>query len=210
MVQIQGTHLVEILIEGDPAFAVIAEFSKSLMLLIFSLIAVGLTLARRPAKAVAVGLEPRISALLGTYLILLIPLMPSGHIGEFWSLVAVFVMIVGLCSSAYSLSWLGRSYSIMASARKLVTEGPYSVVRHPLYFCEIVLMAGVTLINFSVWSVVVALVVVLLLWRRMINEERILTKAFPEYATYARRVPRIIPRLRFGEKRETDIEPAAS
>lgn len=200
VVQIQGTHLVEILVEGDPAFVVIAEFAKSLMLLIFSLIAVGLTLARRPAKAVAIGLEPRITALLGTYLILLIPLMPSGHIGEFWSLVAVFIMIVGLCSSAYSLSWLGRSYSIMASARKLVTEGPYGIVRHPLYFCEIVLMAGVTLINLSIGSVLVALAVVLLLWRRMINEERVLTRAFPEYAAYARRVPRIVPRLPWGQR----------
>lgn len=202
VVQIQGTHLVAILVDGESGSMVIAEFSKTILLLIFSLIAVGFTLARRPAKGIATGLEPRITALLGTYLLLLIPLMPSGEIGEFWSLVAVGIMIVGLGSSAYSLSWLGRSYSIMASARKLVTEGPYGIVRHPLYFCEIVLVTGVTLINFSVWALVVAAAVVLLLWRRMINEERILTQVFPEYTAYAQRVPRIIPRLSFGRKPE--------
>lgn len=209
VVQIQGTRIVAVLVEGETGTMIIADFAKTILLLTFSLIAVGFTLARRPAKGVASGLEPRITALLGTYLLLLIPLMPSGDIGEFWSLVAVVIMIVGLGSSAYSLSWLGRSYSIMASARKLVTEGPYGIVRHPLYFCEIVLVAGVTLINFSVWAVLVAVAVVLLLWRRMINEERILTQVFPEYAAYAQRVPRIIPRLPFGRTAEAVVEPVA-
>ena len=195
IVQIQGTRLVAILVEGDGEAMLIAEFAKTILMLIFSLLAVGFTLARRPAKAVAAGLEPRITALLGTYLLLIIPLLPSGEIGVLWSYVAVATMIVGLLASAYSLSWLGRSYSIMATARKLVTEGPYNIVRHPLYACEILLMTGVTIINFSFWAVLIEIAVILLLWRRMVNEERILTQAFPEYVEYAKRVPRIIPRL---------------
>lgn len=195
IIQIQGTRLVAILVEGDGEAMVVAEFAKTILMVIFSLLAVGFTMARRPAKAVAAGLEPRITALLGTYLLLIIPLLPSGEIGVFWSYVAVGTMIVGLLASAYSLSWLGRSYSIMATARKLVTEGPYNIVRHPLYACEILLMTGVTIINFSIWAVLIEIAVILLLWRRMVNEERILTQAFPEYVEYAKRVPRIIPRL---------------
>lgn len=49
--------------------------------------------------------------------------------------------------------------------------------------------------NFSIWSVLVGVATVALLYRRMINEERVLSAAFPEYADYARRVPRIVPRL---------------
>ena len=47
------------------------------------------------------------------------------------------------------LSWLGRSYSITASARKLVTSGPDSILRHPLYACEILLMTGLMIVNLS-------------------------------------------------------------
>ena len=49
--------------------------------------------------------------------------------------------------------------------------------------------------NFSIWSVLVGVATVALLYRRMINEERVLSAAFPEYADYARQVPRIVPRL---------------
>lgn len=194
--RMHGTHLVNIVFGAEPSAMAAIDFAKTAMFLIFSLLAVGLTLFRRPAKAVAAGWEPRITAVLGTYLLLAIPLMPSGQVDAWFSSFAICLMIVGLLACGYSLFWLGRSYAIMASARKLVTAGPYSVVRHPLYACEIVLVAGVTMLNFSIWAVLLAFMIVLLLWRRMVNEERILIVAFPEYAEYAQRVPRIIPNAR--------------
>ena len=168
---------------------------RTSVLLIFSIISAVLTVVRRPAKAVAAGLEPRVTAILGSYLLLVIPLLPATDVGPFWSQVAVWVMAFGLCFCIYSLVWLGRSYSIMASARKLVTAGPYSVVRHPLYMCELTMLLGVTIAGFSIWSVLIAVATAALLYRRMINEERILSAAFPDYADYARRVPRVFPRL---------------
>jgi protein-S-isoprenylcysteine O-methyltransferase Ste14 len=168
-------------------------------MLAFSLLAIGLTLFRRPAKATLGGWEPRVTAVLGSYLLLAIPLFPSAHLGDAWSLAAIAVMTVGLLACVYCLAWLGRSYSIMATARKLVTEGPYRVVRHPLYAAEILLMIGVVMANLSPAAVIVATVVVALLYRRMINEERILATAFPEYAAYARQVPRIVPRFPLRE-----------
>ena len=88
------------------------------------------------------------------------------------------------------MRWLGRSFSIMAEARRLVTHGPYSIVRHPLYLAEEVAVIAVGLLNFSALSMVVLAAHWALQLRRMHNEEKVLTAAFPEYA--------IMPRQRHG------------
>jgi protein-S-isoprenylcysteine O-methyltransferase Ste14 len=169
------------------------ELARTLLLIGFSGLCLAFTFARRAPMKVASGWEPRVTAILGSYLILVIPLLPAADLGPFWTLLAVIIMALGLASSIYSLAWLGRSFSIMAVARKLVTDGPYRIVRHPLYACEMLMMLGVVIANFSFAAVAVALVVVALLYRRMVNEERVLSETFAEYEDYARRVPRIIP-----------------
>jgi protein-S-isoprenylcysteine O-methyltransferase Ste14 len=105
-------------------------------------------------------------------------------------------MLIGTIFSIYCLHYLGRSFSIMASARELVTHGPYGVVRHPLYLAEGISTVGVILLNWSIWAVMLGLVQMALQFRRMLNEEKVLRAAFPEYADYAARVPMIVPGLR--------------
>jgi protein-S-isoprenylcysteine O-methyltransferase Ste14 len=83
----------------------------------------------------------------------------------------------------------------MPEARRLVTTGPYRIVRHPLYLCELVAMLGAAL-QF-------ALPEALILWAiqagfqftRCLNEERVLRTAFAEYEAYAARTARILPGL---------------
>jgi len=91
------------------------------------------------------------------------------------------------------LRWLGKSFSILAEARRLVTEGPYRVVRHPLYICEGIATVGVMLQVISPLAVLIIIVFAMIQYRRMINEEKILTSAFPEYRAYAARTPLVIP-----------------
>jgi len=91
------------------------------------------------------------------------------------------------------LRWLGKSFSILAEARRLVTEGPYRVVRHPLYICEGIATVGVMLQVISPLAVLIIIVFATIQYRRMINEEKILTSAFPEYRAYAARTPLVIP-----------------
>jgi protein-S-isoprenylcysteine O-methyltransferase Ste14 len=91
------------------------------------------------------------------------------------------------------LRWLGKSFSILAEARQLVTEGPYRIVRHPLYICEGIAVVGVMLQVISPWATLIAIVAAMLQYRRMINEEAILNSAFPEYRAYAARTPLVIP-----------------
>jgi protein-S-isoprenylcysteine O-methyltransferase Ste14 len=88
-----------------------------------------------------------------------------------------------------------RSDAASASCRRrgLVMRGPYRLCRHPVYFGEIVALAGLVLAAPSPANLVVFIAVVAAQVVRMQLEERALTEAFPEYRGYAARTPRILP-----------------
>ena len=93
----------------------------------------------------------------------------------------------------YTVLSLGPSFSLIPQARTLVTSGPYAIVRHPLYLVEEAAVAGV-LLQYAWFAALPFLVLhVTVQIRRMQLEEKVLQKAFPEYATYARHTPRLIP-----------------
>lgn len=155
-----------------------------------------LTVTRLPAKSSAAGIEPRLTAIGGTFLLLVLVVLPPASVGQGARLVATVLIVVGTALSIYCLRWLGRSLSMMATARRLVTGGPYGVVRHPLYLTEAVTVVGIVISNWSVAAVLVGIAQFALQFRRMHHEERVLREAFPEYAEYAAAVPKFIPRLR--------------
>ena len=139
------------------------------------------------------GIEPRISALLGTFLCTTLALLPKAELGPVWSVVSTTLILVGTSLSFVVLRWLGKSFSIFAEARRLVTEGPYRIVRHPLYLCEGVALLGITLQVLSPLAVLIVIAAVMVQCRRMINEEAILKAAFPEYRAYAANTSFLIP-----------------
>jgi protein-S-isoprenylcysteine O-methyltransferase Ste14 len=144
------------------------------------------------------GIEPRVSALLGAFLCAGLTLLPKTELGPVLSITSTLLIITGAVSSFIVLRWLGKSFSILAEARRLVTSGPYKVVRHPLYLCEGIALVGVALQVISPLSVAMTLIIALIQFRRMVNEEMVLNSAFPEYRAYAARTPRVIPALRAG------------
>src|SRR5438552_1169176 len=93
----------------------------------------------------AKGIEPRVSAMLGTFLCAALALLPKIELGPALSITCTLLILTGAVSSFIVLRWLGRSFSILAEARQQVTSGPYKVVRHPLYLCEGIALLGVAL-----------------------------------------------------------------
>ena len=150
---------------------------------------------RNPAKAKAKGLMPRVAAFFGTYLAVALAWLPKQEIGLELSLVSLVLMLAGAGFSIYSILHLGRSFSLMAEARRLVTDGPYAHIRHPLYLGEAVSLFGFTLQFFSPLAFLIFAVQISFQLVRMKNEECVLEGLFPEYVGYKARTARVIPGL---------------
>lgn len=139
--------------------------------------------------------NPKITAIMGLLFSYFLLLLPRAKSDAFWDSLSVFLILTGCVLSILAVLDLGRSLSIMPEARKLVTHGLYQRIRHPLYLAEEIATLGVAL-QFRSWPAAAILVVHFYFQiRRMIWEEGILAKAFPEFAEYQRRTCRLLPGL---------------
>jgi protein-S-isoprenylcysteine O-methyltransferase Ste14 len=160
---------------------------------LFVALAAATTLTRLPPIRKAAGIEPRIAALLGTFLLTVLAILPRKEISAVALAISCSFVVVGMLSSFIVLRWLGKAFSIMAEARRLITHGPYALVRHPLYVCEEIALIGIFIQVVSPVALIILMAHGVFQIRRMLNEERVLEAAFPEYENYARRTPRLIP-----------------
>lgn len=156
-----------------------------------------LTIVRDNPIARASGWQPRVSALVGTNLLFIgmLFLPPRTDLGIGQHLLSAGLMLTGNLLCIYVLAHLGRSFSIMAEARKLVSDGPYGVVRHPLYLAEQIAILGIFIQFASVAAALLIAVQFAFQLRRMLNEEKVLGAAFPEYAAYMTRTARLVPAI---------------
>ena len=165
-------------------------------LLLFVAMMIALTIVREQPRLKAPGSWPRISAVLGTNLILFgVFFLPArGPLNIYESAASSVLILTSNILCVVVLRRLGRSFSIMAEARALVTDGPYALVRHPLYLVEEIGIIG-AFIQVASWPAVVLFAVHFAFQlQRMRNEERVLLHAFPrEYRAYAARTARFIP-----------------
>ena len=172
---------------------------------LFVALAAATTLTRLRPLRKAAGLEPRIAAVLGTFLLTALAMLPRQELPPIALGFSSVLIIAGMLTSFVVLRWLGRAFSIMAEARRLVTHGPYRFVRHPLYVCEELAVIGTFIQVISPLALVIFIMHGVFQVRRMLNEERVLTASFPEYEQYARQTPRLIPAVR--PKRNSDRWP---
>lgn len=169
------------------------HLASRLSVLAFLLLLVIATILRTRPSNKASGLEPRISALVGTFLIYGIVLFPQRELSLSLEIISTLLIIVGTIGAIVALSRLGRSFSVMAETRQLVTSGPYRLVRHPLYLTEEIAIFGMFMQFASIWTVLILALQITFQLRRIHNEEAILTEAFPEYSMYREATNRLIP-----------------
>jgi protein-S-isoprenylcysteine O-methyltransferase Ste14 len=139
------------------------------------------------------GLEPRVSAFAGAFLVYAIPFFPRRELSVTAEMVATLLVLFGSAAAIITLMRLGRSFSMMAEARRLVTSGPYRFVRHPLYLAEELAIIGISMQFFSLSTAFLLAVQIAFQLRRMHNEEAVLAESFPEYAAYRQRTARLLP-----------------
>lgn len=155
---------------------------------------VAVLVARLPPLTTAAGWRPRLTALLGTFAAVGFARLPLAPLTAPWAVAAAALVGAGFALSLAVLARLGRSFSVVPEARRLVTTGPYALCRHPLYLVEQIALLGVCLQYAQPWSALLLSAQFAFQLARMRDEERILSAAFPaEYAAYAARTARLIP-----------------
>jgi protein-S-isoprenylcysteine O-methyltransferase Ste14 len=187
-----GVALIPRLLPLDSIHKLLMLAASTANILFLSLVAATAITRLAPIQK-SKGIEPRLSALLGTFLCTTLALLPKAELAPAWSVLSTALILVGSSLSFVVLRWLGKSFSIFAEARRLVTEGPYRIVRHPLYLCEGVALVGITLQVLSPLGVLIVIAAVTIQCRRMINEEAVLKATFPEYRAYAANTSFLIP-----------------
>jgi protein-S-isoprenylcysteine O-methyltransferase Ste14 len=103
------------------------------------------------------------------------------------------LMVGGTAFAIWAALGLGRSISILPQARQLVTQGPYSIIRHPLYLGEMVATTGIALQYMAPWALLLLGLECMFQLLRIKNAERAMLEAFPEYAHHTARTARLVP-----------------
>lgn len=173
----------------------VADLLSRVCMLLFFCLAAWLTLVRSQPLAKASGFRPRIAALVGVTLLFTIDrLCPRLVNPPTWLLfLSAGMILFGNVLALLVLNRLGKSFSVMAEARRLVTEGPYRIVRHPLYATEGIAIIGLFLPYLSIQAALLFALQVAVQLIRMHYEEQVLRSTFPEYDDYARHTRRLIP-----------------
>ena len=145
------------------------------------------------------------SALPGFMLWLVLIALDAQRFG--WSAVPLAVQGLGgaLIALCMVLVWrVFRSNSFAAPqvrlqaerGQRVITGGPYRIVRHPMYGAALLYFFGVPLLLGSWWALLPVPLFVAALAARAVAEERLLFQALPGYDTYARQVRfRLVPRV---------------
>jgi protein-S-isoprenylcysteine O-methyltransferase Ste14 len=129
------------------------------------------------------------------------PLAETGKVLEVvLALVAVAASLSAVWMMFAAIRVLGRQWSLTArvlEGHKLITGGPYGLVRHPIYTALLGMILATGLAQ-SHWLALLIAIPVYLGGTviRMRSEERLLKETFgAQYEAFARRVPALFPRL---------------
>jgi len=121
---------------------------------------------------------------------------PSWHTLA-WSLLLV---VPGLWLRGYAAGYVKKN-------AELTHTGPYAYTRNPLYLGSMGIAAGFAVAAGRWWLVVLLVGMFLAIYvPTILSEEAFLRGAFPSFEEYARKVPRLLPRLtaaRFGDTEGT-------
>lgn len=142
---------------------------------------------------------------LGLVPVLLTFVLPGFDVRFGWSAVPTYVCIIGL--AVVLLSYLMILYVFITNSyasrvvdvekeQKIITTGPYALVRHPMYFGLIFLYGATPLALGSYWGLILGLLIIPILVIRIKDEEKELLENLGGYREYRQKVKyHLIPRI---------------
>ena len=124
-----------------------------------------------------------------------------GYFGAYKSSIIVqllgfTIMLIGVCGYIVSILYLKQNWAISAAIKEghsLVRNGPYKIVRHPMYFFMILVVLGSGLLISNYFIILYTPIVALLYYLRSKKEEEMLKEALPGYKHYIQETKMLIP-----------------
>jgi protein-S-isoprenylcysteine O-methyltransferase Ste14 len=112
------------------------------------------------------------------------------------------VMVAGLAFAWWGRIRLGRLWSSAITRKeghRIIDDGPYALVRHPIYTGLIVALLATAAAEAVVTALIGTALIIFGIWLKASTEERFLMAEFDAaaYADYRRRVPMLVPFLRY-------------
>ena len=112
--------------------------------------------------------------------------------------IGIAVMLTGMALRFWSVSTLGKSFRTTIETdkdQKVVSNGPYKLVRHPSYSGWLLMCCGygIALQNWLSLLAAVILPLVALLYRIRIEEAALVSSFGSEYVEYQKRTKKLIP-----------------
>lgn len=120
-----------------------------------------------------------------------------------WSVVSMYLVVAGDILVALGLLFVFFVFkeNTFTSAtievdtdQKVISTGPYALVRHPMYIGAFVMLVGVPISLGSWWGLLAVIPVILVIIWRLFGEEKFLTKNLSGYSEYLKKVRyRLVP-----------------
>jgi protein-S-isoprenylcysteine O-methyltransferase Ste14 len=120
-----------------------------------------------------------------------------------WSRVTLPVIIAGDFLVAIGFAFIFRVYREntftaatiqIAKDQRVISTGPYAIVRHPMYASALLYLGGTPLALGSYWGLVPLVAIAPFLIWRLFDEERMLAASLPGYVDYQHKIRyRLIP-----------------
>jgi protein-S-isoprenylcysteine O-methyltransferase Ste14 len=160
------------------------------LVLFGELVVLVLVFVRRPAADISQSWSAWLLAFGATAMPLFV--IPHG-VQLFPAFIVGILFMIGIVAQITAKLSLSRSFGIVPANRGVVTNGMYSIVRHPVYASYLVGHVAFLLANFSAWNAAVYAFALGLQIARILSEEDLLTRD-PAYAAYRETVRyRLLP-----------------
>lgn len=126
---------------------------------------------------------------------ILFPHWKNEKLDEFLDALGIFFVLIGFL---FRISARGHKEENSSRGKALVTDGPYAIMRNPMYFGTLMIGTGFITVLVEWWALLVFLSVFFLIYRPQVkNEEAALTARFGQtYLDYCKETPRYFPKLK--------------
>jgi isoprenylcysteine carboxyl methyltransferase (ICMT) family protein YpbQ len=112
---------------------------------------------------------------------------PYGRSSGGLALCGVAFELFGIALTQIARVYMGRSFGVLPANRGVVSKGPFSFIRHPIYFGWLVLAIGYAMSYPTARNIRLILITLpFMVWR--IEQEESHLSEDPEYRTYEKRV----------------------